>query len=48
MIGYGIHGTIEQDSIGRQASMGCIRMRPDDVALVYEMLSEHSTVQIRP
>ena len=48
MVGYGIHGTIEDDSIGRQASMGCIRMRPDDVAMVYEMLSEQSTVEIRP
>lgn len=48
MVGYGIHGTIEINSIGRQASMGCIRMRPDDVALVYEMLSERSTVEIRP
>ena len=48
MVGYGIHGTIEINSIGRQASMGCIRMRPDDVALIYEMLSEKSTVEIRP
>jgi len=48
MVGYGIHGTIEYDSIGRQASMGCIRMRPDDVALVFEMLNEQSTVEIRP
>ena len=38
--GYGIHGTIEPDSIGREMSMGCVRMRPDDVALVYELLTE--------
>ena len=38
--GYGIHGTIEPDSIGREMSMGCVRMLPDDVALVYELLSE--------
>lgn len=38
--GYGIHGTIEPDSIGRQQSMGCVRMLPDDVALVYELLAE--------
>jgi hypothetical protein len=36
--GYGIHGTIEPDSIGRQASMGCVRMRADDVAIVWTML----------
>jgi len=45
--GYGIHGTIEPDSIGRQASMGCVRMLHDDVVLVYELLTEpNSTVLI--
>jgi hypothetical protein len=45
--GYGIHGTIEPDSIGRQASMGCIRMRPDDVALIWGMLvAQVSEVEI--
>ena len=37
---YGIHGTIDPDSIGKMASMGCIRMRNEDVAVVYEMLVE--------
>jgi LysM repeat protein len=45
--GYGIHGTIDPQSIGRQASMGCVRLSDDDVALVYDMLeSGRSTVQI--
>jgi lipoprotein-anchoring transpeptidase ErfK/SrfK len=45
--GYGIHGTIEPDSIGRQASMGCVRMQAEDVELVYELLVENaSTVTI--
>lgn len=35
---YGIHGTIEPDSIGKKKSMGCIRMLNEDVELVYEML----------
>lgn len=49
MSGYGIHGTIDPDSIGQQASMGCIRMRPDAVALVYDLLKqEKSTVIIKP
>jgi hypothetical protein len=49
MAGYGIHGTIEPESIGRSKSMGCIRMLPDDVALLYEVLTEDvSTVTIRP
>ncbi len=47
--GYGIHGTIDPDSIGRQASMGCIRMLPEDVELVWAALMEGvSVVEIRP
>lgn len=37
---YGIHGTIEPDSIGKQASMGCIRLRHDDIAFLYDLLVE--------
>ena len=45
--GFGIHGTVEPDSIGRQESMGCVRMLPDDVKLVYEILTEpSSTIEI--
>lgn len=40
---YGIHGTIEPDSIGKQSSMGCIRMGHEDIALVYDLLSEGKT-----
>jgi hypothetical protein len=48
LAGYGIHGTIEPDSIGRQASMGCIRMHSEDVEIIYEVLMEGvSTVEIR-
>lgn len=36
--GYGIHGTIEPETIGKDVSMGCIRMLPDDVALAYKLL----------
>lgn len=47
--GYGIHGTIEPESIGRQESMGCIRMLPDDVELVYELLIDRvSKVEVLP
>lgn len=46
--GYGIHGTIEPKSIGREMSMGCIRLYDDDIALLYAMLApEKSTVLIR-
>ncbi|KAA0215316.1 MAG: LysM peptidoglycan-binding domain-containing protein [Leptolyngbya sp. PLA3] len=47
--GYGIHGTIEPDSIGKQMSLGCVRLLPDDIALVYELLEDGiSIVQIVP
>lgn len=40
---YGIHGTIEPETIGTQASMGCIRLRDADIKLVYECLSENKS-----
>jgi lipoprotein-anchoring transpeptidase ErfK/SrfK len=43
---YGIHGTIDPDSIGKQESMGCIRMHNEDVELVYDMVSEGKTTVI--
>ena len=44
---YGIHGTIDDVSIGQDMSLGCIRLFNDDVALLYEMLVvEHSLVVI--
>lgn len=47
--GYGIHGTIEPDSIGREASLGCVRMRNEDVAQLYELLQPgKSMVTILP
>ena len=47
--GYGIHGTIEPGSIGRSVSMGCVRLLPEHVEVVYEMLTEpESTVEVRP
>ena len=44
---YGIHGTIDPDSIGRAASRGCIRMREKDVIEVYDFLVKGSEVVIR-
>jgi len=46
--GFGIHGTIDPDSIGEDRSMGCIRLGDGDVDLIYEMLTEgNSTVTVR-
>lgn len=48
-LGFGIHGTIEPDSIGKDRSLGCVRLLNDDVAIVFAMLTEpESTILIRP
>lgn len=47
--GFGIHGTIEPQSIGENMSMGCVRLVPDDIKAVHRMLvRQHSQVEIRP
>ena len=43
---YGIHGTIDPDSIGKQASMGCIRMHNEDVEVVFDLLAEGKSLVI--
>jgi lipoprotein-anchoring transpeptidase ErfK/SrfK len=48
-VGFGIHGTIEPESIGTQSSMGCIRLGAEDVKLVWAMLMEDvSSVEVVP
>jgi len=44
--GYGIHGTWDTNSIGKQASAGCIRLLNDDIAELYAILPVGSTVVI--
>ena len=45
---YGIHGTIEPESIGQETSLGCIRMYNEDVEELYTLLVEkYSTVTIK-
>lgn len=50
--GYGIHGTDEPESIGRAASLGCIRLADADIAEVYAFLFDGNTVfskvEVRP
>ena len=45
---FGIHGTIDPNSIGKAESEGCIRLRNEDIAEVYDFLSIGSEVTIRP
>ncbi|MFO0918507.1 MAG: L,D-transpeptidase family protein [Planctomycetaceae bacterium] len=44
---YGIHGTIDPDSIGKAESRGCIRLRDADIIEVYDFLVVGSVVEIR-
>ena len=44
--GYGIHGTWDTNSIGKQATAGCIRLLNDDVAELYTILPVGSPVGI--
>jgi hypothetical protein len=43
-----IHGTPEENKIGRPASYGCIRMKSKDVAELYDQLPLGAVVQIIP
>jgi LysM repeat protein len=44
--GYGIHGTWDTNSIGKQATAGCIRLLNGDIAELYTILPVGTTVVI--
>jgi lipoprotein-anchoring transpeptidase ErfK/SrfK len=44
--GYGIHGTWEDDSIGKAESAGCIRMRNTEVEELYALVPPGTPVRI--
>ncbi|MHC4712456.1 MAG: L,D-transpeptidase family protein [Planctomycetota bacterium] len=45
---YGIHGTIEPETIGKEESRGCIRMLRDEVEQLYDIVVPGSKVTIKP
>ena len=46
--GFGIHGTIEPDSIGTDSSMGCVRLRDGEIDTIYALMAEGvSTIDVR-
>ncbi len=46
--GYGIHGTIEPETVRTQSSMGCVRLIPQDIEMIFHMLTEgQSEIEIR-
>ncbi|RMG10158.1 MAG: LysM peptidoglycan-binding domain-containing protein [Planctomycetota bacterium] len=44
--GFGIHGTSFPESIGTEASMGCLRLRNPDVEELYDLVPPGSRVRI--
>jgi lipoprotein-anchoring transpeptidase ErfK/SrfK len=47
--GYGFHGTIDPQSIGKQMSMGCVRLADADIAELFSLLVEDvSVVRVLP
>ncbi|MDP8266498.1 MAG: L,D-transpeptidase family protein [Candidatus Aceula meridiana] len=44
--GYGIHGTTHPESLGQQATAGCVRMHNDDVKELYDLLTLNTQVTI--
>lgn len=44
--GYGIHGTNDPDSIGRAVTLGCIRLRNEDVEELYDLVKVGTPVSI--
>jgi lipoprotein-anchoring transpeptidase ErfK/SrfK len=44
--GYGIHGTNSPKSIGKASSLGCIRMRNQDVEELFEMVRAGDVVEL--
>lgn len=45
---YGIHGTDNPSSIGKQVSHGCIRMQNEDVLALSKLVPLGTRVSIRP
>ena len=46
VMGYGIHGTAHPETIGLDESMGCVRMRNEEVEELFELVSRGTRVAI--
>ena len=47
LYGYGIHGTTDPDSIGKEMSNGCVRLKNEDVEDLYDYVRAKMTVVIQ-
>ncbi len=48
LLGYGIHGTADENSVGKNWSNGCVRMRNRDVEILYYLVPSGTPVKIVP
>jgi hypothetical protein len=39
--GYAVHGTMEAYNLGRAASHGCVRLRPDNASILFSMVKRY-------
>ncbi|MEA3489983.1 MAG: L,D-transpeptidase family protein [Candidatus Omnitrophota bacterium] len=44
--GYGIHGTVDESTIGNQITQGCVRMRNSDVIELYDIVPAGTEVEV--
>jgi lipoprotein-anchoring transpeptidase ErfK/SrfK len=44
--GYGLHGTWEPETIGKQASAGCVRLKNNEVEELFLMIPTGTSVAI--
>lgn len=44
--GYGIHGTTEPERLGEQVTLGCVRMKNQEVEDIYDLIPEGTEVVI--
>ncbi|MDP2924433.1 MAG: L,D-transpeptidase family protein [Candidatus Omnitrophota bacterium] len=44
--GYGIHGTTEPQNLGKQVTMGCVRMKDEEVEQLYDIIPVGTEVTI--
>ena len=44
--GYAMHGTNQPETVGRAVSHGCVRLRNEDIARLYAMVSVGTPVYI--
>ncbi len=45
--GFGIHGTVDPESVGRNESMGCVRLRNPEVEELFDLVPRGVSVAIR-